>query len=300
MKRLLVWILRAIGGLLLLFALGLGGGYLWLRGSLPETRGTIEIAGFEASVEVLRDADGLVTIRAGGERDAARALGYVHAQDRLWQMDLMRRTGAGRLSEILGSATLQHDRFMRRLGLYRVAEANVAHLSGPVRALFEAYAAGVNAFIAEPGGPLPPEFQLLWYAPEPWRPADSLVWGRLMALQLAGNRRDELRRARLARRLRPEQIDFLWPDYPAGAPVTIPDLAALPGGLAPGGVALDGVALERLGAKLAWDLGDLGDLGDLASNGASNSWVLAGSRTESGRPILANDPHLGLSAPGQW
>ncbi len=96
MKRFLVWTLRAIGGLLFLFALGLGGGYLWLRGSLPKTEGTIEIAGLEATVEVLRDADGLVTIRARGERDAARALGYVHAQDRLWQMDLMRRIGAGR------------------------------------------------------------------------------------------------------------------------------------------------------------------------------------------------------------
>ena len=291
MKRPLVWTLRALAGLAVLTVLGPGGAYLWLRGSLPKTEGTIEIAGLEASVEVLRDADGLVTIRAGNERDAARALGYVHAQDRLWQMDLMRRIGAGRLSEILGSATLQHDRFMRRLGLYRVAEANVAHLSAPVRALFEAYAAGVNAFLADPGGPLPPEFQFLWYAPEPWRPADSLVWGRLMALQLAGNRRDELRRARLARRLRPEQIEFLWPDYPAGATVTIPDLAALLDGVGLDSVGLDGVALERLGAKHPWDL---------ASNGASNSWVLAGSRTESGRPILANDPHLGLSAPGQW
>ncbi len=162
MKRPLVWTLRALAGLAVLTALGLGGGYLWLRGSLPETRGTVEIAGLEASVEVLRDADGLVTIRAGNERDAARALGYVHAQDRLWQMDLMRRVGAGRLSEIMGPATLPRDRFMRRLGLYRVAEANVAHLSGPTRALFEAYAAGVNAFLADPGGPLPPEFQFLW------------------------------------------------------------------------------------------------------------------------------------------
>jgi penicillin amidase len=170
---------------------------------------------------------------------------------------------------------------MRTLGLYRVAEANLARLSAPTRALFEAYAAGVNAVIAEPGGPLPLEFQILWYAPEPWRPADSLVWGRIMALRLAGNRLDELLRARLARRLSPAQIDFLWPGYPAGAAVTIPDLAALLGPL----------ALERLAATPPWEP---------ATDGASNSWVLAGSQTRSGRPVLANDPHLGLSAPGQW
>ncbi|MEE8499075.1 MAG: penicillin acylase family protein, partial [Kiloniellales bacterium] len=277
----LVWALRAIAGLGLLLALVSGGAYLWLRGSLPETEGTVVIAGLEASVEVLRDADGVVTIRAGGERDAALALGYVHAQDRLWQMDVMRRLGAGRLSEILGPATLPSDRRMRTLGLYRVAEANLAQLSAPARALVEAYADGVNAFIADPGGPLPLEFQILWYAPEPWRPTDSLVWGRLIALRLAGNRHGELLRARLSRRLSPEQFDFLWPGYPADAPITIGDLAPL----------LDDMPLERLGTNLPWER---------ASNDASNSWVLAGSQTESGRPILANDPHLGLSAPGQW
>jgi penicillin amidase len=220
MRRSLVWSLRVLAGLAAVLGLGLGAGYLWLRGSLPQTDGALRIAALEAPVEVLRDADGIVTIRAENERDAAVALGYVHAQDRLWQMDFMRRTGAGRLSEVAGPATLRLDHFMRALGLYRVAEANLDQLSPPARDLADAYAAGVNAFIEAPGGPWPPEFYLLGYRPEPWRPADSLVWGRLMALQLSGNWSVELLRARLAKRLTPEQVDFLWPagSWAASAP----------------------------------------------------------------------------------
>jgi len=272
--------LYGLGALAVVLAAAAGGGYLWLRGSLPQTAGTIAIAALHAPVEVLRDADGIVTIRAKSERDAAVALGYVHAQDRLWQMDFMRRSGAGRLSEVLGEPTRRLDRFLRTLGLYRTAEANLAHVSPELRALLDAYAAGVNAFIADPGGPLPPEFQLLRYAPEPWRPADSLVWGRLMALELSGNWREELLRARLARRLTPEQIAFLWPGYPAGAPTAIRRLTAL-----------EPTALRRLAAVLPWRL---------APKDASNAWVLAGSLTASGRPVLANDPHLALTAPGVW
>ncbi len=273
MRRFVVWILRALGALVLTAALGAGGGYFWMRASLPQTEGALELAALNAPVEVLRDADGIVTIRAQSEHDAAVALGFVHAQDRLWQMDLMRRLGAGRLSELMGPSALGTDRYMRTLGLYRVAEANAGHLSRPARALFEAYAAGVNAVIADPGLTRPVEFHLLefpfGYEPEPWRVADSLVWGRLMALRLSGNWRSELSRARLARHLTPGEVDFLWPNYPPGGPVTI--------GKQAGG--------------LPWEP---------APKGASNSWVLAGSQTQSGRPILANDPHLALTTPGLW
>ena len=230
---------------------------------------------------MLRDADGIVTIRAETERDAAAALGYVHAQDRLFQMDIMRRGGAGRLSEVLGAGTLRLDRFMRTLGLYRVAEANLAHVSPDLRRLVEAYAAGVNAYIDDPGGPLPPEFVLLGYRPERWRPADSVVWGRVMALRLSGNWTDEILRARLARRLSAAQVNALWPDYPDDAPVALDDVAGL----------LRGHRLERFAGLLP---------PDLAPQDASNSWVLAGTRTASGLPILANDPHLTLDAPGVW
>src|SRR5438874_10542095 len=126
-------------------------------------------------------------------------------------MEMMRRDGAGRLSEILGAQTVPTDRQMRALGLYRLAEAGFASLSEPVRRGLEAYAAGVNAFLASNRGALPPEFLLLRFSPELWRPADSLVWGKLMDVQLGGNYRGELLRARLARTLSPEQLAFLYP-----------------------------------------------------------------------------------------
>jgi len=292
-SRFLAW---TLGSLLLLASLAVGGGSLWLRGSLPDLEGNHDIAGLEAPVEVLRDADGVVTIRAGNELDAARALGYVHAQDRLWQMDFMRRTGAGRLSEVIGRETLELDRLLRGLGLYRAAEANLAQLSLEARALFEAYGEGVNAFIAEPGGPWPPEFHLLRSEPEPWRPADSLVWGRLMALQLSGNWSDEIRRLRLAERLTPEQIDFLWPAYPGDAPVTL-------GGPKPEKRTQRTHGQDRTDySRLAVVAGNPADILPWAwtPKDASNLWVLSGERTESGKPILANDPHLSLEAPGLW
>src|SRR5262249_4068608 len=148
---------------------------------------------------------GVVTIRAASEADAAFALGFVHAQDRLFQMDLTRRLGAGRLSEVVGSAALPTDEFMRRIGLYRVAEANYRAMPAASRPLFESYAAGVNAAIARNETLLPPEFLLLGYRPEPWRPADTLVWGRLMAWQLSSNWMDERLRRALAERLPPQE-----------------------------------------------------------------------------------------------
>ncbi len=280
-RPIIVWFARILAGLVLLLVFGTGGAYVWLRGSLPQTEGSLRIAALEAPVEVLRDADGIVTIRAQSERDAAVALGYVHAQDRLWQMDFTRRSGAGRISEVVGPATHRLDRFMRTLGLYDVAEANVEQASPALRAVLDAYAEGVNAFIAEPGGPLPLEFQLLRYRPEPWRPADSLVWGRLMALQLSGNWTEEILRARVARHLTPEQVADLWPGYPADGPVALASIAA----------DLDGLPLRELASILPWEL---------APKDASNSWVLSGDLTASGKPLLANDPHLALSAPGQW
>ncbi|MGF1610442.1 MAG: penicillin acylase family protein [Kiloniellales bacterium] len=280
-RRIAVWVARTLVGFLLVVLVLGGAGYYWLRGSVAPLEGEARIAALSAAVEVLRDDDGVATIRAESESDALIALGYVHAQDRLWQMDFTRRIGAGRLSEVVGEATIRTDQLMRTLGLYRVAEANLEHLTPQTRAALDAYAAGVNAFIEGHEGPWPPEFYLLRYRPEPWRPADSLVWGRLMALQLSGNWSDEVRRLRLAGRLTPEQIAFLWPSYPGDAPVAIAGLAAR----------YDGPAPLRLGELLPWDW---------APKDASNAWVLAGSKTASGKPILANDPHLGLTAPGLW
>ena len=194
-------------------------------------------------------------------------------------MEFQRRLGAGRLAEILGAAALPSDRFMRTLGFYRLAEASLAHLEPDTVAWLQAYADGVNAFLQSRTGPLPPEFLILRHGElEPWRPADSLVWLRLMALDLATNYRDELARARLARRLSAEQIADIWPTYPESAPVTLVELArALP--------------WDELAAVLPPD--GPGGVG-------SNAWVVGPGRTTTGGALLANDPHLGLQAPGAW
>jgi penicillin amidase len=274
-------ILLAIGALALLAAIAVGAGFVWLRTSLPDYDATYWIAGLGAPAEILRDRDGLVTIRANDERDAAFALGFAHAQDRLWQMDFMRRAGAGRLSEVVGKVTLGVDRFMRTLGLYRLAQKNLEALSPDARAVLEAYAAGVNAYLAQRSGALPPEFVLLRYEPEPWTPADSMVWGRIMAVLLSGNWRVEALRAQLARRLTAEQMAVLWPDYPATGPVVLRQAAA----------AYEATPLRTL-AELLPDA--------LRSRSASNSWVVDGRHTSTGAPILANDPHLALRSPGYW
>ncbi len=300
MRSLLRWSLVSVAALLALLVMVLASGAVWLRASLPQTDGNLQLEGLRAPVEVRRDAHGVPTITAENDHDAYFALGFVHAQDRLWQMDFMRRTGAGRLSEVAGAATLPIDRFMRVVGIYAVAEANYRHLSAPARAAVDAYTAGVNAFLEGRDGPLPLEFQLLFYEPEPWRPADSIVWGRIMALRLSGNWSEEALRARLARHLDTETIAELWPPYPSDGPVTLAEgLAAAP---APKNRAVAAPPPVPLPPELEAPLRALTRLlpWRLEPKSASNAWVLAGSRTASGRPLLANDPHLALNAPGIW
>jgi penicillin G amidase len=266
MRFVLGWVVRVVALLALMAAAGV---YLWLRSSLPESDGRLVLAGPTAEIRITRDAHGIPTIEAQNDRDAAFALGFVHAQDRLFQMDLMRHYGAGRLAEWFGARALPVDRSMRILGLYRAAEAQVALLSPRLRAVFDAYAAGVNAFRATRHGALPPEYAVLGVRPGPWKPADSLVWGKLMDLQLAGNYRFELLRARLAEHLKPDQLAVLFPSYRADAPVVLGALRSQLQGLPPHQV-------------------------------ESNEWVVDGKHSASGKPLLANDTHLDFSAPGVW
>ncbi len=277
------WLWRGLIVFVALIVVALGGGYLWLRGSLPSLSGEVAVAGLEGPVEIVRDRHAVPHIYAASSADAAFGLGYVHAQDRLWQMEMSRRIGAGRLSEVVGAAGLGVDRFLRTLSVYHFAEAAVAGLDITTQAQLEAYAAGVNAFLETRSGPLPPEFLILGHTPEPWRPADSLVWAKMMAWDLGANWRGELLRSRLATKgkLTARQISELYPPYPGQAPVALPDLAAL----------YRKLPLERLWAALP--------PGPERANG-SNNWVVAGSRTQSGKPLLANDPHLGLTAPSVW
>ncbi|HNB28969.1 MAG TPA: penicillin acylase family protein, partial [Alphaproteobacteria bacterium] len=235
----------------------------WLAfGSLPKTRGeiTLAAAGLAAPATIARDAAGIVTITAANATDGYFALGFAHAQDRLFQMDTMRRLGAGRLAEIVGEPAVKSDKLMRTLGLAQQAEAQYADASPDLRAALDSYSAGVNAFLAEHGGPLPLEFQLLGYRPEPWRATDSLLWGRIMAWQLSGNAGQEIVNEGLRGKVDPDLLRILM--------------------------------------RTEGSLAGLTGLG--ATRSASNNWVIAGRLSASGAPLLANDPHLGFSAPVIW
>src|SRR5215472_5885556 len=272
---------RIFSGGLLVACVFVGGAALYLVSSLPQLDGRISIAGPTHPVRLARDADGVPLIEAAGDEDAAFGLGFAHAQDRLFQMELQRRYGAGRLAEIFGTQALQTDRQMRVLGLYRAAEAGLPYLSPAIHRALDAYAAGVNAFLTARRGALPPEFVLLGFHPEPWRPADSLVWGKLMDLELAGNYRGELQRARLARTVSSDDLTMLYPEYPKDAPTTLAALTQIYGQL----------PLDSLYAAIPPFVGPVY---------ASNNWVVDGAHSDSGKPVLANDPHLGFAAPGFW
>lgn len=265
----LVAIMVVVAGAVAIFA-------VLFQMALPNLAGEVALPGLQAQAAIERDARGLVTIRAANDQDAYFALGYAHAQDRFWQMEMTRRIGAGRLSELMGSSTLGLDRYIRTLGFYRLAEAQLEHLSPEVRTAIDAYVAGVNAWIETRDRPLPPEFQLLLHDPEPWKPADSLVWGRMMAFQLATNMRSEQAREKLLRELGDEKVRALLPGSAPGDPVTIPPAAR--------------ALLDRF----------LPAPPELQSDTASNAWVISGAHTATGAPILANDPHLGFTAPNLW
>ena len=273
---------RAGAGLLACLLIVLGGAvYLYVRSALPQTEGRIALAGPKAEIRVERDPDGIPRIVAQDDEDLAFGLGFVHAQERLFQMELQRRYGAGRLAEIFGPQAIAVDRQMRVLGLYRAAEAEITFLSPEMKRALDAYAAGVNAFLQSRPGALPPEFLLLGFTPEPWRPADSLIWGKLMALQVGGNYRGELLRARMARTISANDLAFLFPEYPKDAPTTLADMVPI----------YRRLALDDLYEALPPIVGP---------NYASNNWVVDGRHSASGKPILANDPHLAFAAPGVW
>ncbi|MEP6471100.1 MAG: penicillin acylase family protein, partial [Acidobacteriota bacterium] len=267
----------------------------------PRRSGTVKVAGLSAPLTIETDSHGVPTIRAKSGTDALFGLGYAHARDRLWQMEYQRRIGAGRLAEILGPGVVDTDRFLRTIGFRRAAESAWKSLSAPAREKVEAYVRGVNAFLASSAA-RPIEFRILRCAPAPFDPIDALVWAKLMAWDLGGNARDEIRRTRLAAAVGEERAAELLPPVPE-TPTILEDgeweipspsralfrvpcpVSRVP---APLWTRLDD-AFARAGARDPDDAG----LG-------SNSWVVAGSRTTTGKPILANDPHLGLRTPSVW
>ncbi|MEM5430515.1 penicillin acylase family protein [Cupriavidus oxalaticus] len=278
---------RLVGWLLVLAVAGTAGIFVWYRqAAQPPASGTVALPGLRGQVTIVRDGNGVPQIRAASKADAWFALGYVHAQDRLWQMQMNKRVVAGRLAEILGPSALDTDRFLRTLGVRRNAEAILAQASPQTRAALQAYADGVNAWIDHRQGPLPPEFLLLRTQPEHWEPADTLGWQTMMAWDLGGNWNQETLRMRLAQVLPVARISELLAPYPGEQPVRTMDYGHLYKQLAPLANAMASVS-------------DKAPPGYVEGMG-SNNWVVSGAHTQSGKPMLANDPHLGLQAPALW
>ena len=255
--------------------------------SQPRIEGRIKLDGLGAQVDVVRDAEGVPHIYARSATDAYFALGFVHAQDRLWQLELNRRVAAGRISELLGTKTVDTDRFLRTLGVRRNAEKILTRLSPETRAVLDAYARGINAYLSQRSGPLPPEFLLTGApAPQPWQPVDSIGWQTMMAWDLGTNWTQEIMRMRLSQRLPLERINDFLPPYPGDARLKTQDYTAFYrslSGTTQQLVSVAGVAppsyVEGMG---------------------SNGWAVSGAFSSSGKPLLANDPHLALSAPSLW
>jgi penicillin amidase len=262
---------------------------LLLNRTLPAASGTFTLPGLSAPVTVAFDQNGTPFIRAASETDGAEALGYLHARDRLFQMDLMRRVGAGTLSEILGPLALANDEEMRRLGLRQSAQNDIADLSPAARAMLQSYADGVNAYIAQRGRMAAPEFVLLG-RPAPWTISDSLLWAKVLGLWLSGNWRLQLERLALSQRQPLDKIMALWP-LQANAVPAVPENAAL---AAPASPALAAAAQAALGGVRFFPE----PFTQPAQ--ASNEWAVAGRRTASGHPLLAGDPHLGFGFPSLW
>ncbi|HUF55566.1 MAG TPA: penicillin acylase family protein [Thermohalobaculum sp.] len=316
MRRALRWILRGIvlalaaGAVLLLL-----GWYLVSR-SLPDYDAGLTLAGLDAEVVIVRDQNAVPHIRAETEEDAFFTLGLVHAQDRLWQMEVNRRAATGQLAALLGAEALPLDRMVKTFDLEGRARDAYAYQTPATRRALDAYAAGVNAWIetvnTEARGRGAPEFFLFGAEIAPWTPTDSLAILKLMALRLTASAESEVRRARFLLELSPERVQDILPDHPNPA-ITEPDrfagAAPRPAGAAP---LPDYAALMAPEAgRAGWvprdarshprpAFGALAPAADPRMAGASNAWAVDGSRTATGAPLLANDPHLWLSAPSLW
>ncbi len=295
--------------ILLIGILVIGWVVMIARRALPQLDGTVSVSGISAPVTVVRDAQGVPTISAGSRHDLLFAQGYVTAQDRLWQMDVLRRSANGTLAEILGARVLRHDIEQRYLLLGPVAARTAASLSPEDREDFQAYSDGVNAFIAEHANRLPVEFRILKYQPRPWTPTDSLLLGLHMNVMLANFWPVELQRERLTVKLGPElaadlYVNTSWRDHPPGAESG--DHASQP--------AKDDDEddededADRQRADVLPDPAHFADLvagqvlgwsPELTLPG-SNNWVVSGAHTVTGKPLLANDMHLPHQIPNLW
>jgi penicillin G amidase len=294
-------------GLAVLWAAGVIVTFAWFRlaASADPLDGPVTVAALGDSVYIELDTLGIPTVRASGELDAWRALGWLHASDRLWQLEFLRRIGTGRLAELFGERAYATDRFVRTLGLPRIARETATGLPESERAALAAYAEGVNARV-EAGGPLPPEFRILRLEPEPWTPEATLAIGLMMNLDLSHWRR-ELARHQAALHMPPDRLAGLHPRYPDWGPRTLGGTATPPEGIVTGFAPTADSAVVAVGRRApgaapidpdTWDPFDV--LAGASIRMASNAWVVGPERTAAGHPILANDMHMSLRAPSIW
>ncbi|MEV1022232.1 penicillin acylase family protein [Streptomyces sp. NPDC050264] len=321
--------------LVLAVVAGIGYGAYWgvdsVRASLPQTTGSVQLDGLDGPVQVKRDSYGIPQIYASSDEDLFMAQGFVQAQDRFYEMDVRRHTTSGRLSEMFGKGQVKTDEFLRTLGWHRVAQKEYdSKLSPSTKKYLQAYSKGVNSYLAgKSGKAISAEYVALGlendYKPQKWSPVDSVAWLKAMAWDLRGNMQDEIDRSLMTSRLGPKQIADLYPDYPydrnkpivqegaynsatqsfdssASGTETQSGTAGTAGtGLTGNAEAPDGLQ-SQLGG-LADVLDQIPDSAGLGPNGngiGSNSWVVSGNHTITGKPLLANDPHLAPQLPSVW
>jgi penicillin amidase len=287
-------------------------GLVTVRRSFPQTQAELHLAGLDGPVDIYRDSFGIPHIYASTEHDLFFAEGFVHAQDRFWQMDFWRHIGSGRLSEMFGESQLDTDRFLRTLGWARVVEKELAALDPQSMAILDAYAQGVNAYLqGHQGSALSLEYAILKllnasYQPEPWQSLHTLTWAKAMAWDLGGNMDGEIERSILLKTLSEEQLADIIPPYPSDHPYILPDFRLKSQSLTGPGtsLAMNPDAGSEIAAALeaaARQLSTLDDvLGPRGLGIGSNNWVISGQRTSTGQPLLANDPHLGIQMPSIW
>jgi penicillin G amidase len=281
------FILAIVIFVLIIGLLGFGSATVLVRRNWPTVEGSIQVPGLQGEVTVIRDSWGIPHVYASNTHDLFFAQGYVQAQDRFWQMEFSRRVGSGRLSEILGKATLENDRFIRTVGWQRAAALDLQNLDAETLSVLQSYSDGINAYIDANTGRLGLEFTLLGligtrFEPEPWTPFNTLTWAKVMAWDLGGNMNNELLRARLVTRVGEPGLAALWPSYPQQHPVIV-------------SYPLSDATLEAVPEIAHQDF-----LFGKGEGIGSNSWVIAGNRTDTGMAYLANDPHLGIQMPAIW
>ncbi|MEL6647629.1 MAG: penicillin acylase family protein, partial [Pseudomonadota bacterium] len=292
MSQVFKWLFRIAGGMVILTVLTILVFYFLLSRSLPIYDKEMDVTGISAPVEIVRDNANVPHIFGKTDADTFFGLGYVHAQDRLWQMVMLRRTAQGRLSEIFGTQTVEIDKLMRRLDLYRHARSSVDVQDARTREALSAYAAGVNARIKEINeesrGKGAPEMFLFNPALSPWQPADSIAIVKLLSVQLSGHLQEEVLHARTSVLVDEARLRDIMPLAPGAAIADLPDYAEL----------FPGVGLRAV-ADLQSDH-PLSPVARRGFAGASNAFAAAPNRSASGGTLLANDPHLEFTAPGIW